>query len=82
MQATTDFDRECEALNALTFADVPDRATPYAVVHGTHPVGWFASFADANRYARQRFEPETYAIGNPLNGPDFLPVLIVTHPMA
>jgi hypothetical protein len=76
------FDSACEALNALTPQDVPDQARPFAVVHGTTPVAWFASFPEAGVFARARFAPETYAIGNPLAEPDFLPMFFVQQPLA
>ncbi len=76
------FDRECAALNALSKADVPSGKGPYAVVRDEKPVAWFPTLSDASRYARERFAPETYAIGNPAADPDYLPMFIVTHPFA
>jgi hypothetical protein len=78
----TDFDLECDALNALTPADIPDPARPHVVVKGQKPVAWFESFAVAAAYARNHFAPETYAIGNPASVADFVPMFIVRHPMA
>ena len=78
----TAFDRQCEALNALSPGDIPDRTKPFAVVHSERPVAWFASFPDAGAFARVRFEPETYAIGDPSAGPDFLPMFFVQKPIA
>jgi hypothetical protein len=82
MEANDIFDRECAALNALTQADVPVGKGPYAVVRDEKPVEWFPSLSAASRYARERFAPETYAIGNPSAQPDYLPMFIVTHPFA
>lgn len=82
MTADTAFELACEALEQLTAADVPDPARPYAVVHaGTEPA-WFESFADAGAFARSHFAPETYAIGRPGAPRDFLPLFIVTQPLA
>ena len=82
LESETAFDRQCEALNALGVADIPDRTKPFAVVHSERPVAWFASFPDAGAYARSRFKPETYAIGDPSAGPDFLPMFFMHKPIA
>lgn len=76
------FELVCERLNALKSADVPDRSTPFAVVYGEQSISWFEDFQAASVYARQHFEPETYAIGNPSLGPDFLPMFFVQKPLA
>jgi hypothetical protein len=82
VHANSVFDRQCDALNALTNADIPDTAKPFAVIHGEKPVAWFANFIEAGHFARTRFEPETYAIGNPLAETDFLPMFFVRQPLA
>lgn len=76
------FERECAALNALTQADMPNGKGPYAVVRDERPVGWFLTLSDASRFARERYKPETYAIGNPSAEPDFVPMFRVVHPFA
>ncbi len=75
------FDRQCNVLNMLIASDIPDRTRPFVVVHGESPVAWFATFSDAGAFARDKFEPETYAIGDPSAAPDFLPMFFVQQPL-
>jgi hypothetical protein len=75
------FDIVCDRLNSLKITDIPNPAAPFAVVHSEQPIAWFADFKAASSFARKHFEPETYAIGNPSSGPDFLPMFFVQKPL-
>jgi hypothetical protein len=82
METDAVFDRVCQALNALRPVDIPDPSHPFAVVYDGTPVAWFEDFQAASIYARTHFMPDTYAIGDPSAGPDFLPMFFVRQPFA
>jgi hypothetical protein len=76
------FDVLCDRLEALSPKHIADTAKPFALVYGESALEWFASFAEAAKSARARFEPETYAIGNPIAEPDYVPMVFVRQPLS
>jgi hypothetical protein len=76
------FDRLCDRLDMLSSSDVADNSRPFALVYGESHIEWFVSFKDAARSARDRFDPETYAIGSPVAPPEYVPMVFVHQAVA
>lgn len=76
------FDVLCDRLEAISATDVPDRSCSFALVFGDSGIEWYPTFAEAARNGRERFEPESYAIGDPTAQPEYVPMVFVRAPIA
>ncbi len=73
------FERHVALLDDLQNQPLPEPTKPVAVVYGDEERRWFFSFAEAAKFARDSFQPGSYAIRNLSDPAPFVPMVIIKN---